>query len=91
MVSMTDYEQQILAFNHMKNTPITEATRLICYNQTIYDDRQVEPVEYIGLTMAIRTSTVMTTVDPAYGQTSIKITDNSDSMFSLGNASYHCT
>ena len=84
MVSMTDYEQQTLAVNYMKNTPITETTRLICYNQTIYDDRRVEPVEYIGLTMAIRTSTVMTIVDPAYGQTSIKIT-NSDSTFSLHN------
>ena len=79
MAPMTDYEQQTQTNNHMRATPITETSRVICYKQIVYDDRQVEPVEYIGLSMNIRESTALTIVNSIYGQTSIKIIDNNDS------------
>ena len=79
MPPMTDYEQQTQTTNRMRVTPITETSRVICYKQIVYDDRQVESVEYIGLSMNIRESTALTIVNSIYGQTSIKIIDNNDS------------
>ena len=74
MASLSDYEVQ--GEKRMRDTPITEENRVVCYNQTVYDDMQLELVEYFGLTMAVRSSTVPTAINPTYGQTAIKIIDN---------------
>ena len=87
---MTDYEQQTQITNHMRVIPITQTSRVVCYKQIVYDDRQVEPMEYISLSMNIRDSTVLTTVNPTYGQTAIKIIDNNDSKLSSFQSA-HCT
>ena len=87
---MTDYEQQTQITNHMRVTPITQTSRVVCYKQIVYDDRQVEPMEYISLSMNIRDSTVLTTVNPIHGQTTIMIIDNNDSKLSSFQSA-HCT
>ena len=75
MAPLSDYEEQVRGVNR-SYTPITEENRLVCYNQTVYDDMRLELVEYFGLTMAVRSSTVPTAINPTYGQTAIKIIDN---------------
>ena len=53
--------------------------RIICYNQSIYDDFRVELDEYAGLTLGVRQNqftTVLTLVEPIYDHASILIVDN---------------
>ena len=76
MASLSDYKEQVRGVNRMRDTPITEENRVVCYNQTLYDDMRLELVEHFGLTMAVRSSTVPTAVNPTYGQTAIKIIEN---------------
>ena len=79
---LTDYEEQTLGVNGLRNSAITETSRVICYNQTVYCDVRLEPTEYFGLGIAVRgSSTVRTEVDPVYGQTAVKILDGNDSEF----------
>ena len=59
--------------------------RLICYNQSIYDDNCLELDEFAGLTLGVIDNnnvltTVLTEVQPMYDQASILIVDN-DSEF----------
>ena len=78
----SDYAQQTLQVNRINNTQINELTRIMCYNQTVYDDGSVELDEYIGLTLGLGEDTnpaVPKMVDPDYSQASILILDN-DSM-----------
>ena len=73
---MSDYEQQVVGFNDIRNRIINSTRRVVCYNQTIYDDTHLEAAEYIGLTLAIRRATVPTTVQPMYDQVAILILDS---------------
>ena len=46
---MTDYEEQTIGINLIRDTKITATRRIICYNQTIYNDMRLEVSEYTGL------------------------------------------
>ena len=86
MAEGTDFAQQTRAVNVIDDIIITEERRIICYNQPIYDDSCLEPDEYAGLTLGVideddfDRTTLLTEVEPLYGQTSILIVDN-DSEF----------
>ena len=80
MIPMSDYEQQILGFNDMRDMIINSTRRVVCYNQIIYDDMRLEAAEYIGLTLAIRHATVSTTVQLMYDQVAILILDEDSKM-----------
>ena len=82
MAPGTDYEKQTRSANGLRGSSITESSRVVCYNQTVYCDTRLELTEYFGLSIAVRaSSTVRTEVDPKYGQTAIKIMDGSGSKF----------
>ena len=79
MIQGSDYAQQTSAVNSIDDILISELTRIICYNQTIYNDITVELDEYIGLQLGVRDNsltTVLTFVRRMYDQASIVITDN---------------
>ena len=81
MADGTDFAQQTPAVNVIDDTFITEETRIICYNQTIYDDVLMEANEYIGLSLGVIDNnnvltTHLTNVKLMYGQASILIVDN---------------
>ena len=79
MLDGTDYAQQTAAVNVIDDILITEVMRLVCYNQTIIDDMQLEPDEYAGLTLGVKSNahtTITTRVKPMYDQASILILDN---------------
>ena len=61
---------------------ITELTRIVCYDQPIYDDTLVEGDEWLGLTLGVDRASVRTTVQPMYDQAAILIQDN-DSKFDV--------
>ena len=73
---LTDYEEQTSFFNRIRHTVINETRRIICYNQTIYDDICLEMSEYAGLTLAVRESSVLTEVQMLYDQVAIQIVDD---------------
>lgn len=73
--NFSDYEQQILGVNRIRNTVIDATRRVICYNQAIYDDIRLEMTEYVGLTLAVRTATIITEVKSIYDQVAIQIMD----------------
>ena len=75
MVEKSDYAQQTNLFNAIDDVLITELKRIVCYNQTIYDDLRVEFDEYAGITLGVRDIST-TAVKPMYDQASIFILDN---------------
>ena len=82
--------------NGLRHSAITETSRVICYNQTVYCDVRLESTEYFGLGIAVRgSSTVRTEVDPVYGQTAVKILDGNNSEFTCQSPlqfnTAHCT
>ena len=84
MADGTDYAQQTLTVNVIDDTFITAVRRIICYNQTIYDDVLMEANEYIGLSLGVIDNnnvltTQLTNVKPMYDQASILIMDNDHS------------
>ena len=79
MIEGSDYAQQTSAVNLIDDMLISELNRIICYNQTIYDDTLVEANEYLGLSLGVidgGSTTVLTLVNPMYGEASILILDN---------------
>ena len=78
MDPLSDYEEQTLHFSKISATFINAANRVVCYNQTIYDDSYLEVSEYIGLGLGIRNSTTIAIVDPMYGSAAIEILDDDD-------------
>ena len=78
----TDFAQQTRAINVIDDIIISEKSRIICYNQSIYDDISVEPDEYAGLTLGVidmndfDQTTSLTIVEPMYDQAAILIVDN---------------
>ena len=81
MVSGSDYAQQTELNNAIDDTLITELTRTLCYNQTIYDDAASEGVEYFGLSLAIIETTSFTQIRPSYHQAAIMIVDDERKKF----------
>ena len=88
MPPMTDYEEQTRDINLIMDTKITALRRIICYNQSIYDDKRLEVSEYIGLGLIADNtlSTFQTAVQPKYNASAILIIDN-DSKFHIDNGS----
>ena len=77
ILPMTDYEEQTIATNLIMGTKITAERRIVCYNQTIYNDMRLEVAEYTGLGLVPNTlSTVLTEVEPMYNESSILIIDD---------------
>ena len=73
---LSDFEQQILGFNRIRNQIINATNRIVCYNQIIYDDLCLEETEYAGLTLAVRDASARTEVRPMYDQVAIQILDD---------------
>ena len=79
MAEGTDFAQQTRAVNVIDDIIISEFSRIICYNQYIYDDIYLEPDEYAGLTLGVidfDQTTSLTIVEPMYDQAAILIVDN---------------
>ena len=80
MAPGNDYAQQTSAVNTIDDETITELMRIVCYDQPFYDDMRLEGDEWLGLTLGVDRSSVLTTVQPMYDQAAIFIQDN-DSKF----------
>ena len=82
MAEGTDFAQQTRAVNVIDDIIISELSRIICYNQLIYDDISLELDEYAGLTLGVidmndfDRTTSFTIVEPMYDQAAILIVDN---------------
>ena len=77
MLPLADYQPPIQYFNPIRNTAITKTTRVICYNQTIYDDNRMEHDELFSLTLTVQEySTSTTQVDPLHSRAIVKIVDD---------------
>ena len=76
MLNGTDYVQQTVDVNAIEYETITELTRIVCYNQSIYDDIRLEDNEWLGLTLSVDRASVRTNVRPMYDQAAIMIQDN---------------
>ena len=72
MAPMTDYAQQTVGVNAKT---ITELLRIVCYYQPIYDDMRLEGAEWLGLTLGVDWSTIITNVRPHHDQAAILIVD----------------
>ena len=76
-----DYEKQKLGQSAIRKEIITELSRKVCYNQTIYDDERLEATEYSGLTLVVQgfpATTAPTTVGIEH--TALRIIDNDSKM-----------
>ena len=75
----SDFAQQTSVVNIIDDVLISQEMKIICYNQSIYDDLHLEQNEYLGLSLGVRDNqltTVDTQIKPMYGQASILILDN---------------
>ena len=68
MSAGTDYVQQTVGVNAIDDETITELTRIVGYDQPIYDDPLVEGDEWLGQTLGVDRSSVLTNVRPMYDQ-----------------------
>ena len=80
MTKRTDYAEQAFGVNAINDQLINATMRIICYDQSIYDDRRLEVSEYAGLTLDvdddIHVTTVRTEVQELYDYASILILDD---------------
>ena len=76
MAPMTDFSQHTVGVNEIDDETITELTRIVCYDQPIYEDMRLEGDEWLGLTLGVDRASVLTTVRPLYDQAAILIQDN---------------
>ena len=76
MTPSTDYAEQTIWTNAIDDETITELMRIVCYDQPIYDDECLEEDEWLGLTLDVDRSTVLTNVRSMYDQAAILIQDN---------------
>ena len=83
MAPETDYAQQTAAVNAIDDETITELMRIVCYDQPIYEDMYLEGDEWLGLTLGVDRSSVLTNVQPRYDQASFKTMTVSFMLFFL--------
>ena len=76
MAAGTDFAQQTVAVNAIDDETITNLNRIVCYDQPIYGDSQLEGNEWLGLTLGVDRSSVLTTVRPFYDQAAILIRES---------------
>ena len=84
MIPFSDYEQQQLLSNRIRNIGINATRRIICYDQPIYNDMRLEVSEYFGMTLTVQgmpPTTVLTEVRPMYDQVTILIVDDDGEKF----------
>ena len=91
MFDGTDYSQQRSFLSAISRTPIREETRVVCYNQTVYDDPALELDEYAGLSLGVRDATGLTEVLPMFDQASILIQDNDSELYRESNFFLICS
>ena len=61
----------------IKDLPITQTTRVVCYNQAIYEDETVEQDEFFSIIIIIQdNSAVGTVIDANFGRAVLTIRDN---------------
>ena len=83
MAPLTDYEEQIESQNRIKNMVISAMRRMICYNQSVYDDVRLEMSEYAGLQLSVGDSTVgLVDVQKQYGSAVVLILDDDSQLLS---------
>ena len=82
MIEGTDYAQQTSDVNAIDDIKLR---RIVCYNQTIYDDSHVKLDEYAGLTLGVRHNynQPRTQLKDMYDQASILILDNDSKCLTL--------
>ena len=83
MAERSDFQQQTALVNSIDDILISQLMRIVCYNQTIYDDLRLEANEYAGLMLEVRDNpqtTVRTLEKDLFNESSILIVDN-DSEF----------
>ena len=82
MIEGTDYAQQTRTVNAIGDIKLR---RIVCYNQTIYDDSHVELDEYAGLTLGVihNYNQPLTQSKDMYDQASILILDNDSKCLTL--------
>ena len=61
MDERADYQPLIIGFNPIRNMVITGTSRIICYNQIIYDNDRAEENEIFSLTMTVQDGSAVTT------------------------------
>jgi hypothetical protein len=87
MAEKSDFQQQTAAINLIDDFLISELMRIVCYNQTIYDDLRLEANEYAGLTLGVvkdmQRTTVLTLVEELFDQASILIVDDDRAVVGL--------
>ena len=83
MAPGTDFAQQTRGVNAIDDETITELTRIVCYDQPIYEDMRLEGDEWLGLTLGVDRASVLTTVQPMYNETAILIQDNDSKLLTL--------
>ena len=88
MAPLTDYAAQSIGINAIDDERIgeneqDELIRIVCYDQPIYDDSCVEADEWLGLTLGVDRSSVLTNVRPMYDQAAILIQDNDSKLHLL--------
>lgn len=80
----TDYAQQTISFNEIDDLNLTESRRVVCYNQTIYNDIRLESDEYSGLSLGVvHIPTVLSRAQPIFDQASILIQDDDSKLHIL--------
>ena len=61
----------------IKDLPITQTTRVVCYTQAIYEDEAIEQDEFFSLVIIIQSeSDARTVIDPNFSRTVFMIRDN---------------
>ena len=58
------------------NTPISQTSRIVCYDQVIYDDSRIEETEYMGLTLDVHLAMIHTKIAVDYHYSAIAIVDD---------------
>ena len=77
MAPLTDYEEQTWSQNRIRDKLINATGRVICYDQSIYNDEHLESSEYVGLQLDVREATVgIVVVQPQYDNAAILILDD---------------
>ena len=77
MDPLADYPPPLKYFNPIRKMAISGRTRMICYQQTIYDDSCWERNEFFSLTLTVQDESAVTTVvDPLLSRAVVKIVDD---------------
>ena len=77
---LSDYEEQILGCNRMRDMFLLENSQK-CFGLPIYNDEQVERTEHAGLTLALRDTSSIVEFKPDYKFTAIHIKDNDSKLY----------